>query len=162
MTPFSFRILFTFIYLLRIKKQHCHFISFGPFCTYSFPRVLALPQVLPFFYFYHSCSHVLSFIILFFFDSPWLPLTPFLLYFYSADCAFSSSMFHFLLHWCIHLPFVSFISHNCDMYSFFLFILLLVYSIAYMYIVWLSSRLAIYKEDERKPRGQDFILATVT
>ena len=98
MTPFSFHVLFTFIYSLRVKKQHRHFIFFGPFCTYSFSCVLALPQVLPFFYFYNSCSHVLSFIILFFFDSPWLPLTPLLTVLYSADCAFSSFTFLSFLH----------------------------------------------------------------
>ena len=82
-------------------------------------------------------------------DSFWLI---FLLYFYSADCAFSSFTFHSFLHWHIHLPFISFISHNYDAYSFFLFILLLVYSIAYMYQVWLSSRLVIYKEDKSEPK----------
>ena len=99
--PFSFHILFIFIYSSHVKKQHHHFIFFGPFCTYLLSHVLALPQVLPFFYFYNSCGHIHSFIILYFLthlDSLWLT---FLLYLYSADCAFSSFTFQSFLHRCV-------------------------------------------------------------
>ena len=151
MTPLSFCVLFIFIYSLRIKKLYCHFIFFGPFCTYSFSHVLALPQVLPFFYFYNSCGHVHSFIILLLLtrlDSLWLI---FLLYFYSADCAFSSFTFHSFLHRRV-LSF-SFLYFSCLRHvpPFLLFILLLVYPVAYVYFVWLDCRLVIYKEDEGEP-----------
>ena len=36
---------------------------------------------------------------------------------------------------------------------FLLFILLLVYPVAYVYFVWLNHRLVIYKEDKREPWG---------
>ena len=141
------------MYSSRVKKQHRHFIFFGPFCTYSFPRVLALPQVFPFFYFYNSCGHVHSFIILLLSDSPWLILT------HSLTVLLLSGLCFFFFY----LPLLS--AQTCPFLffplflmiatrtPFLLFILLLVYSIAYMYFVWLDCRLVIYKEDEREPWG---------
>ena len=153
MTPLSFRILFTFIYSFHIKKQHHHFISFGPFCIYSFSHVLELPQVLPFFYFYNSCGHVHSFIIPLHSDSPWLLLTHFLTVPLLSGLCFFFFYFPFLsVQTCPFLFFPLFLmiaTHS----PFLLFILLLVYSVAYVYFVWLDRRLVIYKEDEREPWG---------
>ena len=123
MTPFSFRVLFTFIYLLRIKKQHCHFIFFGPFCTYSFSHVLALPQVLPFFYFYHSCGHVHSFIILSSPDLPWLLLTHFLTVLLLSRLCFSFFYIPLLSVLMHHLPFIFFISSSPSLVKCFLFLI---------------------------------------
>ena len=153
MTPFSFRVLFTFIYSLRVKKQHRHFIFLGPFCTYSFSCVLALPQVLPFFYFYNSCGHVHSFIILLLPDLPWLILTHFLtVVLLSGLCFFFFYLPLLSAQTCPFLFFPLFLmiaTHT----PFSLLILLLVYSVAYVYLVWLDHRLVIYKEDEREPWG---------
>ena len=151
--PFSFHILFTFIYSLCIKKLYCHFIFFGPFCTYSFSRVLALPQVLPFFYFYNSCGHVHSFIILSPSDLPWLILTHFFtVLLLSGLCFFFFYLPLLSAQMCPFLFFPLFLLIvTCT--PFLLFILLLVYSIAYVYPVWLDRRLVIYKEDEREPWG---------
>ena len=116
--PFSFCILFTFIYSLHIKKLYCHFIFFGPFCTYLFSYVLALPQVLPFFYFYHSCGHVHSFIILSSSDSPWLLLTHFLTILLLSGLCFFFFYLPLLSAQTCPFPFPYFISHDCDTYSF--------------------------------------------
>ena len=153
MTSFSFRVLFTFIYSFRVKKQHRHFIFFGPFCTYSFSRVLALPQVLPFFYFYNSCGHVHSFIILLLSDSPWLILTHFLtVLLLSGLCFFFFYLPLLSAQMCPFLFFPLFLM-IVTRTPFLLFILLLVHPVAYVYLVWLDCRLVIYKEDKREPWG---------
>ena len=49
--PFLFASLFILVYSCRVKNLYCHFIIFWtPLFLTSFPHVLALPQVLPFFY----------------------------------------------------------------------------------------------------------------
>ena len=151
MTPFSFRVLFTFIYSFRAKKQHRHFIVFGPFCTYSLLHVMALPQVLPFFYFYNSCGHVHSFIILSSSDSPWLTLTRFLTVLLLSGLCFFFFYFPLLSAQTCPFPFFPLFLTIATCTPFLLFILLLVYSVAYMYLVWLDCRLVTYKEDEREP-----------
>ena len=78
-------------------------------------------------------------------------LTWFLTVLYSADCAFSSFTFHSFLHRRVlsfFFPlFLMFATHT----PFLLYILLLVYPVAYVYFVWLDRRLVIYKEDGREP-----------
>ena len=152
--PFFFTSLFTPCLLMLHQEPvlPLHFF-WTPLLLTSFPCVLALPQVLPFFYFYNSCSHVLSFIILFFFDSPWIPLTPFLtVLLLSGLCFFFFYLPLLSAQTCpfLFLPLFLMIATRTP---FFLFILLLVYSIAYVYLVWLDCRLVIYKEDEQEPWG---------
>ena len=63
MTPFSFCILFTFVYSLCIKKLYSHFIFFGPFITYSFLACPSTATGASFFLFLLTCSCIPSFII---------------------------------------------------------------------------------------------------
>ena len=146
MIPFSFCILFTFIYSLCIKKLYSHFIFFGPFITYLFLTCFSTATGASFFLFLHTCSCILSFII-------FSPLTHFLtVLLLSRLCFFFFYLPLLSAQTCPFLFFPLFLmiaTHT----PFLLFILLLVYSIAYVYLVWLSCRLVIYKEDEREPWG---------
>ena len=127
-TPLLFASLFTLVYSCRIKNLYCHFISFGLLYYLLHSHV------------YLHCHRCFSFSI-FTLPAAGLSMTlydSFLLYFTQR----LRILYHLLFFYLpllsaqdVSFPFPSFFSHNCDTYLLFLLILLLVYSIAYMYFV---------------------------